>query len=258
MFVHFGLQFGKIIQICQEIRDDGVRYIYIKVSKIRLFPALLTQQRHYKEYIVIMYKICIVYVLIQKKSKMKKPDVIQVVLNIVAFLVLLATPGGNGSFWGFLTFNIMSAIVLAEILLSKDQTAKWLWITKTFTYVILCIKFIHSMGVIRWEYPVMIAIAILTLIVSRHLIKRRAVAMWGQNAAYLLGEYLYCLAILNHPDSFGVYHIVFWLINALSFGLVVYQVIKEKEGNIKLIVPAWAFAACLVYIGFIIAVSIWP
>ena len=189
---------------------------------------------------------------------MKKPDVIQIVLNIVACLVLLATPGGNGSFWGFLTFNIMSAIVLTEIVLSKDQTAKWLWITKTFTYVVLCIKFIHSMGVIKWEYPVMIAIAVLTLIASRHLIKRRAVAMWGQNVAYVFGGYLYCLAIVNHPDSFGIYHIVFWLINSLSFGLISYQVIKEKKGSVNLIVPVYALAACLIYIGFILAFSMWP
>ena len=188
---------------------------------------------------------------------MKKQDLIQIVLNVVACLVLLATPGGNGSFWGFFTFNIMSVIVLAEILLSKDQTAKWLWITKSFTYAVLCIKFIHSMGELRWEYPVMIAIAIVTLIASRRLIKRRSVAMWGQNLAYFMGGYLYCLAIVTHPHSFGRFHIIFWVINSLSFGLMSYQVIREKRGSVNLIIPVYAFISCLVYIGFIVAVTIW-
>ena len=187
---------------------------------------------------------------------MKKQDFVQIVLNILAFLVLIATPGGTGSFWGFFTFNIISGIVLMEIFLSKDHTGKWIWITKTFTYILLCIKFAHSMGEFKWQYVVMIAISVLTLVVSRHLIKRRAIALWGQNIAYIFGGWLYCLAIIYHPSTFGVYHIVFWLINALSFGLLSYEVIKEKKGSINLIIPVYALAACLVYIIFIIAMTL--
>ena len=184
---------------------------------------------------------------------MKTKDLIQIVLNLIAFFVLFFATGGKGSFWGFLTFNIIAGIILFELVISRDMTGLWVWITKTVTYVLFSIKFAFSMGPIKMEYVIMIAISVISLLISRHLIKKRSVALWGQNIAYLFGGYLYVLAILQHPQTFTNYHIIFWSINTLSYSLLVYDVIKNKKDKVNLIIPVYAIAACLVYIICIVA-----
>lgn len=191
--------------------------------------------------------------MINKNIKiMKTKDLIQIGLNILAFLILFFSSGGNGSFWGFLTFNIIAAIVLIEILLSKDKTAIWVWITKTITYVFFSIKFAKNMGEIKTEYIVMIFISVVSLLISRHLIKRRAVALWGQNFAYIIGAYMYIIAILTHPETFGIAHILFWGINCISYFLLIYEIFKEKKDKTNLIIPGYAVVGCIVYMILII------
>ncbi len=186
------------------------------------------------------------------KFNLTKKEWIQIVLNIVAFVVLIASSGGVGSFWGFLTFNIISGIILLEILLSKDHTAKWLWITKTVTYVFLVIKFTHNMGEFKQEYIYMIAISVAAFLASKHLIKRRSIALWGQNAAYTIGQIMYIQAIHRHPESFGWSHVLFWVIIFSSFAYLVYEVLIHKKAKVNLIIPAYAMVICVVYITFII------
>ncbi len=179
---------------------------------------------------------------------MKTNDKIQIALNIIAFLVLIISSGGTGSFWGFLTFNIIAAIVLIEIILSKDSTAKWIWITKTVTYTILTIKFSHNMGEIKSMYIAMILVSAGAVVVSRRLIKRRAVALWGQNVAYLIGAYMYVVAVYSNPHAFGIYHMLFWLVNAISYALLIRDIIIEKKAKVNLIIPVYACIVSLLYI----------
>lgn len=183
---------------------------------------------------------------------MKKQDFLQIMLNILAFLLLFFSSGGNGSFWGFLTFNIIATIVLIEILLSNDKTGLWVWITKTITYVFFSIKFAQNMGEIKMEYIIMILVSAISLIVSRKIIKKRAIALWGQNFAYIIGAYMYVMAIIAHPEQFQIHHILFWLINCISYFLLIYDIIKNKKDKINLIIPGYAVIACIIYVTIII------
>lgn len=174
-------------------------------------------------------------------------DVVQIMLNIVAFLVLMFATGGHGSFWGFLTFNIIAGITLIEILSSKDKTAVWVWITKTFTYIMLVIKFSSNMGTIKPAYIVMIAISAAAFIISKRLIKKRAVSMWGQVAAYLIGGYMYIMAIVHSSGDFGAGHMWFWGINCLSYILLVCDIVAKDKPRVNLIIPLYALFFSLVY-----------
>lgn len=187
-----------------------------------------------------------------KHMDINKKDLIQIGLNLLAFIVLFTSTGGNGSFWGFLTFNILSGIILTEIFLNKDKTGLWLWITKTSTYIFLCLKYAQNMGDIKKEYIVMILISVMSLLISKHLIKKRSIALWGQNLAYLIGGYLYILAIINNPDKFSSVHLVFWSINSLSFILLVQEILKENKDKVNLIIPGYALVACITYMAIII------
>lgn len=175
-------------------------------------------------------------------------DMVQIVLNITAFLILIFSGGGHGSFWGFLTFNIIAAIVLIEILLSTDKTALWVWITKTFTYILLVIKFSHNIGEIKPSYIYMIIISATALVISRRLIKKRAVSMWGQNIAYIIGGYMYVMAIIHAPNDFGAAHIWFWLVNCASYALLVREIYVKNKPKVNLIIPIYAIIACLIYV----------
>lgn len=187
-----------------------------------------------------------------KNITITKNDWTQILLNIAAFLVLCFSMEGTGSFWGFITFNVIAIIVLIEILLSSDKTALWVWITKSLTYILLVIKFSYNIGNIKPAYICMIIISATALVVSRRLIKKRAVSMWGQTVAYIIGGYMYVMAIIHSPESFGNAHIWFWVINSVSYALLVYEIIAKHKPKVNLIIPLYAMIACLLYIVLII------
>jgi hypothetical protein len=186
---------------------------------------------------------------------MKKKDIIQILLNLLAFVILIISPGGKGTFWSFLTFTLLALFVLLEIILSKDKTALWVWITKTLTYIFLTIKFLNNMGDFKIIYGVMVLIAVITFIVSKKFIQKRIIAMWGTNVAYLIGAYMYINAVFVNPEQFNGYHILFWLTNVLSYFLLIREVIKEKKPRVNLNVPVFAFIVCLIYILIIVIVK---
>ena len=181
-------------------------------------------------------------------SFLRKEDKQQLGLNVLAFVVFLFATGGKGSFWGFATFTLLSGINLTENLLSKDSTTTVIWLVKTVTYSILCSLLWFNKGEFRWIYVIMILLSGIALLVSRHFIKERAIAMWGSNAAYCIAAYLYVSAILQNPGQFGLLHVLFWLINLISYVLVIGQIRREKIDQVRLIIPVFALAACLVYI----------
>ncbi len=184
--------------------------------------------------------------------KIKKSDWVQIVLNLIAFVVLFIAPTGRGSFWGFTTFFVLASLILIEISLSNDKTAIWIWITKTITYSLFVWKFSSNIGPFHWEYVLMIFISFLTLLVSRKLIKTRAIAMWGTNIAYVIGGIMYIIAIFKTPQDYGYHHILFWLVNCLSYGILIYQILKEKREKVNLIIPIYAFTFCIVYMVIIL------
>lgn len=180
-------------------------------------------------------------------QKIQKKDWIQIVLNVIAFVILFSAPTGKGSFWGFTTFFVLCATNLIEILLSKDRTAIWLWITKTITYSLFVWKFSSNIGPFHWEYVMMVAISFCTLLISRHLIKRRSIAMWGSNVASVIGGVLYIIAVVNKPEDYGYHHILFWLVNAISYGLLIQEIIHHKKHRVNLIIPIYGFTFSLLY-----------
>lgn len=184
--------------------------------------------------------------------KLNKNDWVQIILNFIAFIILFSAPTGKGSFWGFTTFFILAAIILIEIALSKDKTAIWIWITKTATYSMFVLKFSSNIGPFHWEYVVMIVISILTLLISHKFIKTRAIAMWGTNTAYVIGGIMYIVAVCNTPGDYGYHHIFFWLVNCISYGILIYQILKEKREKVNLIIPIYAFTFCIVYVVIIL------
>lgn len=187
-------------------------------------------------------------------NKIEKNDWVQIILNLIAFIVLFVAPTGRGSFWGFTTFFVLASVILLEIVLSKDKTAIWIWITKTITYSLFVWKFSSNIGPFHWEYILMILISLLTLLISRKLVKTRAIAMWGTNVAYVIGGAMYIIAVVNKPEDYGFYHIVFWLVNCISYGILIYQILKEKREKVNLIIPIYAFIFCIVYIVIIILI----
>lgn len=175
-------------------------------------------------------------------------DWIQISLNVLAFLFLIFATGGHGSFWGFATFNIIAAIAFTEVSLSKtDKTAYWVWFTKTVTYFIICMKFFSNKGELKTEYIVMISIAAVGFFVSRHF-AQRAISMWGQVAAYIIGAYMYINAIINHPGDFGWGHMGFWTVNFISYALLIWEVWKHKKESYNYIVPVYAIITCPVFV----------
>ena len=187
---------------------------------------------------------------------LQKKDLVQIGLNVIAALILLCSSGGQGSFWGFLTFNIISLAILGESLLSKDHTGVPVWVTKSITYVLLTIKFSSNVGVVKPGYIWMVTISIASLLISRHLIKKRAIALWGQNVAYMIGGVMYVMAILKTPSQFGLSHICFWGVNMASFLLLVREVIQEKKDRTNLIIPGWASVVCVIYMVLIYVVCL--
>jgi hypothetical protein len=174
-------------------------------------------------------------------------DWIQIGLNVLAFIILVLAPTGRGSFWGFTTFFALAGIILLEIILSDDKTAIWIWITKTTTYSVFVWKFSSNIGQFHWHYVVMIAVSICAFLISRKLIKARAISMWGTNIAYIIGGIMYITAVLNKPDDYGWHHISFWFVNMVSYGILIYQIVKQKKKKVNLIIPIYAFTFCIVY-----------
>jgi hypothetical protein len=186
--------------------------------------------------------------LIQSLRKISKRDWVQIGLNLLAFIVLMLAPTGKGSFWGFTTFFVLAGLILLEISLSKDKTAIWIWITKTTTYAIFVLKFSSNIGEFHWQYIVMIVVSICTLLVSRKLIKSRSIAMWGTNTAYVIGGVMYIVAVVSKPEDYDYNHIIFWFINAVSYGILIWQILSQKKDKVNLIIPVYAFTFCIVYI----------
>lgn len=180
-------------------------------------------------------------------------DIIQIVINIIAFVILFLSLGGHGSFWSFLTFNIIAGIILTESVLSKDKTGFWVWITKTFTYILLVINFASNRGELKWWYIVMILISVTALVISRYYIKKRAVSFIGQDIAYAIGGIMYVIVIYHNPEQFGMGHICFWLVNSLSYFLVIHDIFKNNRPKVNLIIHIFAAVTCLIYVAFIIA-----
>ncbi len=175
-------------------------------------------------------------------------DAIQIALNALAFLILFFATGGHGSFWGFLTFNITAGIILTEILLTKDKVGVALWTTKVVTYVFLSAKFFHNMGELKSAYVAMIAISAGAFIISRKIVKNRTFGLWGQIAAYCIGAYMYITAIISHPGDFNVSHMTFWLVNLISYALLIRQINKEKKSKENLIIPGYGVFMSAIYI----------
>ncbi len=71
--------------------------------------------------------------------------------------------------------------------------------------------------------------------------------MWGTNIAYVIGGIMYIMAVLNKPEDYGYHHILFWLVNCISYGILIYQILKEKREKVNLIIPMYAFTFCIVY-----------
>ncbi len=184
------------------------------------------------------------------KTKITKNDWIQIVLNLIAFAVLFTAPTGRGSFWGFTSFFVLSGIILLEISFQEDKTAIWVWRTKTLTYLFFVIKFTSNIGPFNWIYVIMIILSMCTLLVSKR-IKKRAISMWGTNIAYIIGGVMYILAVFGKPDDYGLHHILFWFVNWISYGILIYEILKEKKERVNLIIPIYAFIFCLVYIAII-------
>jgi hypothetical protein len=180
--------------------------------------------------------------------KITKNDGVQIFLNLIAFAILISAPTGQGSFWGFTTFFVLATLILIEIILSKDRTAIWIWITKTATYSLFVVKFSSNIGPFHWEYVVMIVISLITLFVSRKFIKTRALAMWGTNVAYVIGGIMYILAVMNKPEDYGYHHILFWVVNWLSYAILIVEIYKHKKAKVNYIIPVYAFTFCIVYI----------
>lgn len=176
-------------------------------------------------------------------------DLVQIALNVISFLILFLSKGGHGSFWGFLTFNIIAAITLIELLLNEDHKALWVWATKTITYMVLVIKFFHNFGELKLHYVAMIIVSVVAFFISRFLIKNRAIAAWGQVVAYIIGAIMYGAAIIHHPEDFGWGHIGFWLVNLISYALLIYKVYTaDKNDKVNLIIPVYAIVTCPVFI----------
>ncbi|MBP7848067.1 hypothetical protein KA013_02490 [Patescibacteria group bacterium] len=175
-------------------------------------------------------------------------DKIQIILNLAAFAVLITSTGGKGSFWAFLSFSILCGINVIEGVLSKDKTAKWVWITKVITYAILTVKFAHNMGEPKAIYFWMIGISATALLISRHFIKKRAVAMWGANFANIFGAGMYALAVIHHPESYGLVDIIFWLFNLASYSYLVWEVYKDRKDPVNYIISVYAVIVCTIHI----------
>lgn len=182
----------------------------------------------------------------------RNKEITQIVLNLLAFLILFNSTGGNGSFWGFATFTILISMMLIEMMLSKDPTGLWLWLTKLGTYTFLTVKFSCNMGEIQIANVCMILISVVSLLVSRHLIKKRALGLWGQNVAFIIGSIMYITAILTNPDMFGIAHIVFWAVNGLSYLLLLIEIKQEKKDKQNYIVPGWGFTGSIIHVVVII------
>lgn len=181
----------------------------------------------------------------------QKRNAIQIALNVLAFVILFFATGGHGSFWGFLTFNLTAAIILAEILLSKGAGTA-LWATKTITYIFLTYKFSHNMGTFRVEYAWMIGLSAGSFIASRLALKRskdaRTIAIVGQIFAYVIGAYMYISAIFHAPDDFTISHMGFWFVNLLSYVLLVREIIQDKKSRVDLIIPIYGITMSGIYI----------
>ena len=142
----------------------------------------------------------------------------------------------------------MTIVILTEIILSKDKTGLWLWIVKLSTYSILVWTFSSNRGQFHWQYVIMIVISCIALFISRTLIKKRSITMIGTILAYTIGGILYIIAIVHNPKDYGYHHIVFMLINAISYILLTIEIIQQEKERVNLIIPIFAFITCLIYV----------
>jgi hypothetical protein len=185
-------------------------------------------------------------------AKVMRPiDVVQVGLALLGFAILIIIPSSRATFWGFTVFTGLGVIILVDIVTRDDKTGLWLWTAKTITYIILCWKFSHNMGVFHIEYVIMLAIALSAFVVSRRFIPVRAIALWGQNFAYTFGAYMYIKAVYHYPEEYGVVQILFWTINATSYSLMIWEIDKNQKPKDNLIIPVFALVVCLIYITLI-------
>ena len=176
-------------------------------------------------------------------------DKIQIILNLAAFAVLITSTGGKGSFWAFLSFTALSGINLIEVTLSKDSSSgKWVWITKTTTYAILTYLLINNRGDPKQIYFWMIAISAIALIISKSLIRKRAIALSGACFANLFGAGMYALAVINNPESYGLIEIVFWLLNLASYVYWHWEVWYYRKDRVNYIITIYATVVCLMHI----------
>lgn len=192
---------------------------------------------------------------------MNKKDQTQIVLNLIAGVVLYLSLGGAGSFWPFASFTIIAYFMLAYTILTKGP-GMWVWITKSTTYLFLCVKFSATAGDIKTGYIVMIVVATVFFIASKLFTRYHTEAirlgLWGQNIAYSIGGVLYILAVQQHPDAYNINHMMFWGINAVSYALLIRDIWGSNNAQQRplLIVFYFAFITCLVYI-IVIMIAKW-
>jgi hypothetical protein len=188
-----------------------------------------------------------------RQIELRKVDWPQISLNLLAFITLIFAPTGRGSFWGFVTFWLLSCINAYEIATSKDKTGLALWIIKAITYAGFVWKFSSEIGVFHWNYVIMICISVSSLIISRtrRFKKKRAIAMYGTCFAYLFGTGMYINAIIANPTDYGWHHIAFWIINGVSYALQIKKNKNQKINKDNYIVPVFALVVCIIYITII-------
>lgn len=175
---------------------------------------------------------------------MKYQSSIQIVLNLIAFLVLFISTGGNGSFWSIFTIEIILCINIWYAY-KRKLAGKEVWITKAITYLVLCGMYIQNAGTLRADYIAIIVFALAVFIVAKR--KRSAIGYWGQTIALTMCGVLFLMAVYTDPTKFSFYHALFWLVNAISYALLIYEVRKNRLGSQELIIPVFATVTAFLY-----------
>jgi hypothetical protein len=191
-----------------------------------------------------------------KKLKFTQPtlwDIVQIFINIIAFIVLYNAIGGKGMFWQFFPLTIIFIIILID-----SVSQKCLWTVKVITYMILTIKFSSNIGLFQWYHLVIICISIGSFILSRELIRRniikkKIIALWGQNCAFWFAGILYIKAVIMYPDSYNNCHITFWLLNMISYIIASVIIYRDKSNNkeefilaLSRIIPCFIYSIIIV------------
>ncbi len=192
-------------------------------------------------------------------------DWIVIGLNVLVFILQVFMPEGKSSVTAFCIFTLVLSVIIFETYQAHGAVKSLIFASsKLILYAAAIIVLLIKGGYSFVLTPLNILMIVLSLIGigirsflrNIHTNKKAEILVWIQTIAVLPGAVSYCVAIVKHPHDYGIYSLVFWLINLLAYAIALWQLHQRKEPRLAYIFPVSGCVLLSMYVIFIYCFAI--